>query len=176
MPLSSSLCFTWRFDSYTSTKKASVAFWWEFHLKWGVVRRVDGGLLSWDSGKSLRHRPTKSLSKVKSTDCLLLFRGCVWCAYTGWFTPFITLILGADRLSDSYFKHLYKHSHVTVTNIVAHLISKTKSCSCLSRRNRVRSFKSLIVSYSLCVLLRECRDACIVSAGGSLQVMSLIIS
>ena len=55
--------------------------------KWGVVRRSDRGLLSWGSRKRLRHRSTKSWSEVKV--CFLLFKGCIRCAYTGEFTPFI---------------------------------------------------------------------------------------
>ena len=55
--------------------------------------------------------------------------------YTGGFTPFIH---SDFMITESAFppnpnpfsKYFHEHSHVTVTNMVAHSISKTKSCSC----------------------------------------------
>ena len=67
-------------------------------LKWGVVRRTDGGLLSRGSRKQQRHGPTTNWCKVKIAVCFLLCKGRIRCAYTGGFTSFMHSDVMIERL------------------------------------------------------------------------------
>ena len=78
----------------------------------------------------------ESDSNINQHKAGLKSNGCIRCTYTGEFTPFRYSDLMIWEAAFIYFKHFHEHNEVRVTHIMAHLISKSKSCSYkLSKEN-----------------------------------------
>ena len=118
-----------------------------------MVRRIDGALLSWGTSKWRRHMPTKCCYEVKGALFFFLqSKGCinqVTCAHTGGFTTRIRSDIMIRKAPFSYLKCFHVCSKVAVTNIVAHLSSKTKSCSYKLETDRIKLFSSSLCCYPI---------------------------
>ena len=74
------------------------------------------------------HQKAGLKSKAQSVSCYSCYKNTLDAPMQAVHTVHTFRFQGV-RAAFSHFKHFHEHSHVNVTNIVAHSINKTKSCS-----------------------------------------------